>query len=118
MINHFPGRGIRRALRALAWCAALAAATATADVLKIPLSQQAAELADLPRPVHGQTATAVEATWGQPLSRRGPVGEPPISAWEYDHFTVYFERDLVLHSVLRHTPVAMPEADEPATPAP
>jgi hypothetical protein len=28
------------------------------------------------------------------------VGDPPISRWVYDHFTVYFEYDKVLHSVV------------------
>jgi hypothetical protein len=30
------------------------------------------------------------------------VGEPPISRWEYTGYTVYFEHDLVLHSVIQH----------------
>jgi len=30
------------------------------------------------------------------------VGDPPISRWEYNGFSVYFEHDLALHSVIHH----------------
>ncbi len=52
-------------------------------------------------PRRGMSMTAVEARFGAPRNRIAAVGEPPISRWEYDGFTVYFERDLVLHTVVR-----------------
>jgi hypothetical protein len=30
------------------------------------------------------------------------VGDPPITRWVYDRFTVYFENDRVIHSVVHH----------------
>lgn len=45
--------------------------------------------------------SSVRATYGDPLEIRGPVGQPPISQWHYRNFVVYFERDRVLHAVLK-----------------
>ncbi len=43
---------------------------------------------------------SVEEKFGAPESIKGPVGEPPISVWEYSGYSVYFEYDLVIHTVL------------------
>jgi len=51
-------------------------------------------------PHNGQKMEVVEAQYGAPLKRVSPVGEPPISRWVYADFTVYFEENLVLHSVV------------------
>jgi len=50
-------------------------------------------------PASGTTQATVEANYGSPNAKRGPVGDPPISSWEYDGFIVYFEYDRVIHSV-------------------
>jgi hypothetical protein len=55
---------------------------------------------DLPRPSGGMTMNAVEAKFGAPQQRQAAVGEPPISRWDYQGFTVYFERDRVIHTVV------------------
>ena len=52
-------------------------------------------------PQRGMRMTAVEARFGAPRERGNAVGTPPITRWEYDGFTVYFENDIVLHSVAR-----------------
>lgn len=52
-------------------------------------------------PRRGMSMSAVEARFGAPRNRVAAVGDPPIARWEYDGFTVYFERDLVLHAVVR-----------------
>ena len=44
----------------------------------------------------------VESRWGTPQSRLQAVGDPPITRWIYGDFTVYFEHNLVIHSV-RHS---------------
>ena len=54
----------------------------------------------VPRPVRGTEQERVRSQFGEPLRIVGPVGEPPISRWEYDRFTVVFERQYVLHSVV------------------
>jgi len=53
------------------------------------------------RPVRGTTQAQVEAKYGSPVSKKAPVGDPPISRWEYPGFTVYFEYDRVIHAVLK-----------------
>jgi hypothetical protein len=54
------------------------------------------------RPKSGMTMASVEATYGAPTQRHGAVGEPPITRWDYPDFSVYFEHELVIHSVARH----------------
>jgi len=57
--------------------------------------------ATVARPAHGVTMDAVVQRFGEPLERKGPVGEPPISHWVYADFVVYFEYDHVVHAVVR-----------------
>ena len=44
--------------------------------------------------------TTVEASLGAPTQRHGPVGDPPITRWDYPGLAVFFEYDKVLHSVV------------------
>ncbi len=53
------------------------------------------------QPQRGSTKADVLAQFGEPAARRGAVGDPPISSWEYAPFVVYFERDYVLHAVAK-----------------
>lgn len=78
--------------------------TATADEIKLPLGQQGKTA--IAKPAHGVNKQQVEAVYGQPLSKHGPTGEPPIYHWEYPDYTVYFEGDTVLHSVSKHEPAS------------
>ena len=68
-----------------------------ADVLIIDEVRQADRM-ELPK--NGLNKTAVEAKFGTPLEKVPAVGEPPISSWRYDTYSVYFEGDLVLFTVL------------------
>jgi len=54
------------------------------------------------RPTRGSSMTTVESTFGAASERGAAVGEPPISRWEYPGFTVFFEHEHVIHSVVRH----------------
>lgn len=70
-----------------------------AEELAVPVGAQAdRSQADYPRA--GMTQSAVRSKWGEPLSTDAPVGNPPISRWHYPSFTVYFEHDRVVHTVL------------------
>ncbi len=51
-------------------------------------------------PPRGLTKTRVLLRFGEPDRRHEPVGTPPITRWDYGDFSVFFERDLVLHSVV------------------
>ena len=68
-----------------------------ADTVKIPLGQQTAMEQDVPR--MGMKKAEVERQFGTPLGRKAPVGDPPISRWDYSTYSVYFERNTVLHTV-------------------
>lgn len=54
------------------------------------------------RPHNAQTMKQVEQQFGKPDNTYGPVGKPPISRWHYPKFTVYFEHNLVITSVVNH----------------
>jgi hypothetical protein len=43
---------------------------------------------------------AVEARFGAPATKHAAVGDPPITRWDYSGFSVFFEHNLVLHSVI------------------
>lgn len=51
------------------------------------------------KPTRGMTQSRVEAEFGAPSARRAPVGEPPITRWDYPEFAVFFEYDRVIHAV-------------------
>lgn len=68
-----------------------------ADVLLIEEVRERM-LRDLPD--NGLTQADVERRYGTPNDRRSPVGDPPITRWVYDDYSVYFEHDLVIESVL------------------
>lgn len=53
---------------------------------------------DLPQ--RGTHATTVLKRFGEPLTRHSPIGQPPISRWDYPGFSVFFEYELALHSVV------------------
>jgi len=53
------------------------------------------------RPSAGMTADSVESTFGAPEAKVAPVGDPPITRWEYKDFVVFFEYDRVIHTVIR-----------------
>ncbi len=50
-------------------------------------------------PDRGISKAAVERNFGTPISKRAAIGDPPITRWVYEGFTVYFEYDYVIHSV-------------------
>lgn len=53
------------------------------------------------RPSSGMTADSVESTFGAPEAKVAPVGDPPITRWEYKDFVVFFEYDRVIHTVVK-----------------
>jgi hypothetical protein len=51
------------------------------------------------RPNRGATMQSVEQKFGQPNQRHATVGQPPITRWDYAGFSVFFEKDRVIHAV-------------------
>jgi hypothetical protein len=76
------------------------------DNLVIPGHVATAETQVMPH--RGRTMDQVLEDFGEPDSRHGPVGEPPITEWIYGSFRVYFEHDIVLHSIDLNT-IIMPK---------
>ena len=77
--------------------AAMDSGTLQADVLLIEEVRQADRM-DLPQ--NGLSKADVQARFGEPSNRHSPVGDPPITRWDYDGWSVYFEYDTVLFTVL------------------
>lgn len=80
---------------------AVAALALSGAALGETLNTPASPSADDARPSRGMTMDKVEARFGAPASRVAPVGDPPITRWEYPGFVVYFEHQHVIHTVAR-----------------
>jgi hypothetical protein len=52
------------------------------------------------RPTRGMTMANVEQQFGQAEQQFGAVGEPAITRWVYPEFSVFFEDNIVIHSVV------------------
>jgi len=50
-------------------------------------------------PSRGMTMDQVKQYFGEPRKRIPPVGDPPITRWQYDDMMVYFEYKYVIDSV-------------------
>ena len=72
---------------------------ALADVLLVDSIQSAPQIQT---PRNGLTMFQIRQQFGNPKAELPAVGEPPISRWEYDGYSVFFENDLALHSVVHH----------------
>ena len=71
--------------------------TLSADVLLIEEVRQAGSM-DVPD--NGMTQADVRARFGEPVKVYSAIGDPPITRWEYDRWSVYFEYETVLFTVL------------------
>jgi len=81
----------------------LSAGPAVADVLLLD-SIQSSPAIQTPRA--GTTMASVRQQFGNPMAEQptvsmsgGPL-QPPITRWDYDSFSVVFEDDRVIHSVV------------------
>lgn len=52
------------------------------------------------RPKRGMDMSSVKQKFGEPVMEHPWVGDPPISRWDYQGFSVYFENELVLSTVV------------------
>ena len=88
--------------------AGLAGLPAFAEVLVVDvIAEEPANTASgLPRPHTGMSMMQVEGQFGTPEQKLAPVGtpgsihQPPITRWVYPKYTVYFENDRVITSVI------------------
>jgi len=79
-------------------CSVMLSGVALAETLvvddKVTLRDSSVE-----RPKRGVTMSEVEKHFGAPIEKHPTVGQPPITRWDYNGFSVFFEHDRVIHSV-------------------
>lgn len=73
-----------------------------AETITLPVASQGEYLGDIPKPKTGESQAQLLERFGEPQSKTAAKGEPPISRWDYENFSVYFENTTVIHSVLKH----------------
>jgi hypothetical protein len=100
---------------------ALAASAAAAVHAETLLVERVQQERGATMPARGITMAQVEQQFGAPSSKLTPAGgdaptHPVINRWAYDRFTVYFERDRVVDSVLNRASATEigPKGAEPA----
>jgi hypothetical protein len=86
------------------------------DVLEMP-APPAEPTSPRALPRRGLRMEQVEREYGAPLARHPAVGQPPITRWDYDGFSVFFEHRTVLHAVQKDRPAEIYRKEEllPAT---
>ncbi len=75
-----------------------AGGTAVAETLVVDDQVQLRD-SSVDRPHRGATMAAVEKVFGVPAQKHATIGQPPITRWDYPHFSVFFEKDRVIHAV-------------------
>ena len=88
------------ALLALLAAGAVAPPAARAELILVD-GQVALRQADVPTPTRGMTHAQRRGALRRARDPRAAVGQPPITRWDYPGFSVYFEHDRVLHTVVR-----------------
>ena len=84
--------------------AALQAEYATAEDIRIPIGEQAKDQSPIDMPTKGMSKERVKSLFGEPLEDVPAKGQPPISRWKYQEFTVYFDSNTVIHCVRNFHP--------------
>ncbi len=84
-------------------CGCALASAAVAETIMVNDQVQVRE-SRLDRPKRGITMDQVEKKFGAPVTRHPAVGgaprQPPITRWDYNGFSVVFEHDRVIDSVV------------------
>ena len=78
----------------------LISARASAETIVVD-DQVSVVASNVNRPRRGMTMKAVEARFGAPPQRQPAVGKPPITRWDYPDFTVFFEHEYVIDTVVK-----------------
>lgn len=51
-------------------------------------------------PQRGLSMNQVIQQFGEPTTKKQAIGNPPITKWMYENFSVYFEKNWVINSVV------------------
>ena len=109
---------IKHFIYTLALSMALTIITTRAETILIPINSQGADLRGIKLPTTGEIQQSIREQYGEPDSISGPTGKPPISRWNYRQFSVYFESDRVIHSVLKHQRQSSSDSTSETSPEP
>lgn len=71
--------------------------SAISEQVLIPGHYPSNNVTELPK--RGQSMDNVRYYFGNPNQEKLPVGNPPITQWIYDGFSVFFEKNHVIHTV-------------------
>lgn len=80
-------------------CTGLAASGAAVAETLVVNDQLTVPSSSVATPKRGSTMTEVEKHFGAPVEKHATVGQPPITRWDYNGFSVFFEHDRVIHAV-------------------
>lgn len=80
--------------------------TSIAEEIRIPVGEQAKDQTPVDMPTKGMSKERVKNLFGEPLAEIPAKGQPPISRWKYQEFTVYFDSNTVIHCVRNFQPTA------------
>lgn len=72
----------------------------SAEEVDIPAAQSSEYSVQLPG--RGMSMEMVQKRFGEAKEKFSSVGEPPITKWTYNTFTVYFESEFVIHAVVNN----------------
>lgn len=85
-----------------------------AEEIRIPVGEQSKTQPAVDMPAKGISKERVKSLFGEPLEEVPAKGQPPISRWKYQEFTVYFDSNTVIHCVRNFHPKAQPAEPQPA----
>lgn len=63
-------------------------------------------------PQRGASMASVEQQFGAPVKKHAPVGNPPITRWDYQNYSVFFEGNTALHAVSHERSLVRPRTAE------
>ena len=87
--------------------------TSVAEDIRIPIGEQAKNQSPIDMPSKGMSKERVKTLFGEPLEDIPAKGQPPISRWKYQDFTVYFDSNAVIHCVRNFQPKTNPVEVKP-----
>jgi hypothetical protein len=79
----------------------LVGTAAGAQEIALPAAAPAESATPVTTPERGASMAQVEARYGAPTQRNAAIGDPPITRWDYPGFSVFFEYQHVVHSVVK-----------------
>lgn len=88
-----------------------------AEILVLPEDETGTALLPASLPQRGQSQDAVRRAFGSPRAEHPPVGggspkHPPITRWDYDGYSVFFENSTVIDVVVKDRPAPVHHVDE------